>query len=237
MRYMKLLVATLAVCTSVCMAQQSLNNDSIVRMHTAGLGDDVIILAIQNQAGTYSTTTDGLIALKTAGLSDKVIGAMITKSTAGSQSATNPAPDAAAPAQPAASPAAESAPPAAESAPPVAPPQPQPAAQASQQKSPTPWVLIKSESGGTTVNAKDKDQAMQMATDFGKVCPGVAITVLADTADYEVILNHVETGLLSTSNQTTLAYKTGVVVTTTKGTIDGDAKKLCPIILADYAKR
>jgi len=50
------------------MAQQALNNDSIVRMHTSGLGDDVIVLAIQNQAGTYNTGTDGLIALKTAGL-------------------------------------------------------------------------------------------------------------------------------------------------------------------------
>jgi len=72
------------------MAQQALNNDSIVRMHTSGLGDDVIVLAIQNQAGTYNTGTDGLIALKTAGLSDKIIGAMITKTASAAPAPTGP---------------------------------------------------------------------------------------------------------------------------------------------------
>ena len=116
---------------------------------------------------------------------------------------------------------------------------PPPPDQASQsQKAPTPWVVIKSDSGGTTVNANFKDQAMQMTTDFAKVCPGIAVSILENTADYEVILNHVEKGLLNSSNQTTVAYKTGVVISQIKGgTIDSDAKKVCPIILADYAKR
>ena len=78
------------MCANVCMAQQALNNDSIVRMHTSGLGDDVIVLAIQNQAGTYNTGTDGLIALKTAGLSDKIIGAMITKTASAAPAPTGP---------------------------------------------------------------------------------------------------------------------------------------------------
>jgi hypothetical protein len=67
-------------------------------------------------------------------------------------------------------------------------------------------VVIKSDSGGTTVNANFKDQAMQMTTDFAKVCPGIAVSILENTADYEVILNHVEKGLLNSSNQTTVAY-------------------------------
>jgi hypothetical protein len=45
-------------------------------MHTAGLGDDVLIQTIQLQPGHYNTAPDDLIALKSAGLSDRVLSAM-----------------------------------------------------------------------------------------------------------------------------------------------------------------
>jgi hypothetical protein len=53
-----------------------LNNDDILRMHNAGLGDDVLVQAVQLQPGHYSISPDDLIALKTAGLSDRVLAAM-----------------------------------------------------------------------------------------------------------------------------------------------------------------
>jgi hypothetical protein len=53
-----------------------IDNDTLVRMHTAGLGDDVLIQTIQLQPGHYNTAPDDLIALKSAGLSDRVISAM-----------------------------------------------------------------------------------------------------------------------------------------------------------------
>ena len=53
-----------------------IDDDTIVRMHTAGLGDDVLIQTIQLQPGRYNTAPDDLIALKSAGLSDRVISAM-----------------------------------------------------------------------------------------------------------------------------------------------------------------
>jgi hypothetical protein len=53
-----------------------LDNDTILRMHTAGLGDDVLIQTIQLQPGHYDTKPDDLIALKQAGLSDRVLSAM-----------------------------------------------------------------------------------------------------------------------------------------------------------------
>jgi hypothetical protein len=87
MRFKKLIVAVLAVCSTVCMApktllaQQSLNNDAVIKLVKAGLSDDLIVSTINSQTGTYDTSTDGLIALKTAGVSDKVVNAIVTKGT------------------------------------------------------------------------------------------------------------------------------------------------------------
>lgn len=78
-------------------AQQTLNNDAIIKMVKAGLSDDLVITSIKGQAGSYSTTTDDLIALKKAGVSDKVIGAMMMANAA-APAAGAAAPAAAAPA-------------------------------------------------------------------------------------------------------------------------------------------
>ena len=56
-----------------------MNNDSVIRMEKAGLGDDLIIQTINTQPGKYLTDADSLVALKTAGLSDRVIAAMMNK--------------------------------------------------------------------------------------------------------------------------------------------------------------
>jgi hypothetical protein len=53
-----------------------IDNQTILRMAKAGLGDDVLIQTIQLQPGHYDTTPDDLITLKQAGLSDRVIAAM-----------------------------------------------------------------------------------------------------------------------------------------------------------------
>jgi hypothetical protein len=88
MRFKMLLVATLAVCSAICMApqtlnaQQTMNNDAVIKLVKAGLSEDLIISTINSQPGTYDTSTDGLIALKKAGISDKVVGAIVTKSFA-----------------------------------------------------------------------------------------------------------------------------------------------------------
>jgi hypothetical protein len=88
MRFKMLLMATLAVCSAICMApqthtaQQTMNNDAVIKLVKAGLSDDLIVSTINSQPGTYNTSTDGLIALKKAGVSDKVVGAIVTKSVA-----------------------------------------------------------------------------------------------------------------------------------------------------------
>jgi hypothetical protein len=60
-------------------AQQSLNNDSVIKLVKAGLSDDLIVTTINGSAGTYDTSANGLIALKKAGASDKVVSAIVLK--------------------------------------------------------------------------------------------------------------------------------------------------------------
>jgi hypothetical protein len=61
--------------TDVARVRQ-IDNDTILRMAKAGLGDDILIQTIQLQPGHYDTTPDDLILLKQAGLSDPVIATM-----------------------------------------------------------------------------------------------------------------------------------------------------------------
>jgi hypothetical protein len=82
-----LLVLTFLAFCPLLIAQQSLNNDSIVKLVKAGLSDDLIISTINASAGTYNTSADGIIALKTAGTSDKVVAAIVTKVAAPATSA------------------------------------------------------------------------------------------------------------------------------------------------------
>ncbi len=56
-----------------------MTNDSVIRMHRAGLTDELILETIATQPGRFNTSPDGLIALKQAGLSDSVLAAMTNK--------------------------------------------------------------------------------------------------------------------------------------------------------------
>jgi len=220
MRYNKLVIAILAMCSTVCIAQQVLNNDAIIKMHAAEMGDDLIVSVIGSQPGTYDTSADALVALKKAGIGDKIIGAMITKSS-----------------QPAMNPAATNA-----SSQPVAG---QPPAPIDQVPAGPPVesvreirVFLQSSSKGNTQNA-DRDQSMEMSKDFEKDCPGVRITINQQMADYTVLLNHIEIGAFIRDNQIQVANKDGDLISKTKegGSIDANVKKACAIVLADWGKK
>jgi hypothetical protein len=58
----------------------AMNNESVLKMVKAGLGDDLVIQTINTQPGQYVTDADSLVALKTAGVSERVITAMVNKS-------------------------------------------------------------------------------------------------------------------------------------------------------------
>ncbi len=56
-----------------------MDNDAVLRMHGAGLTDELIMQTIGAQPGRYETGPDALIALKKAGLSDAILSAMANK--------------------------------------------------------------------------------------------------------------------------------------------------------------
>jgi hypothetical protein len=70
-------------------ASEVLNNTAVVRMVSAGLGADVIVLKIERSDGAFDTSADDLIALKGAHVPDAVIRAMLMKDVA---AATPPPP-------------------------------------------------------------------------------------------------------------------------------------------------
>ena len=100
MRKSILAIFFLALCSAI-VAQQTMNNDSIIKLVKAGLSDDLIVNTINASPGSYVATVDGLIALKTAGASDKVVSAIVLKASGGTPS---PAASVAAPGQAAGNP-------------------------------------------------------------------------------------------------------------------------------------
>ena len=72
------------------LAQQTLNNDAVVKLIKAGLSEDLVVSTINASPGKYDTSADGLIALKTAGASDKVISSIVMKASGATPAAAAP---------------------------------------------------------------------------------------------------------------------------------------------------
>lgn len=88
MKLLRLLVAFVLV----AVAQESLSNDSIVKMVKSGLGEGLIVSMVQNQPGKYSLTADDLVKLKQQGVSENILTAMVGKRSANiSPEGTSPA--------------------------------------------------------------------------------------------------------------------------------------------------
>jgi hypothetical protein len=58
-------------------SQETLTNETLIKLAKAGLSDEVIVGMMRSQAGQYSTTPTSVIAMKQAGVSDTVIAAMV----------------------------------------------------------------------------------------------------------------------------------------------------------------
>jgi hypothetical protein len=58
---------------------EPLNNQSIISLQKAGLGDSLIIDKINSESCGYEVSTENIISLKNAGLSDAVIAAMVRR--------------------------------------------------------------------------------------------------------------------------------------------------------------
>jgi hypothetical protein len=71
----------LFVCAIIAGAQETLNNESVVKMVKAGLTQDLIVTMIQSQPGQYALTADDVVKLKGQGVTDKELAAMIAKAS------------------------------------------------------------------------------------------------------------------------------------------------------------
>lgn len=75
--------------TVMAAAQQTMDNDSVIKLSQAGFSDDMIVSTISGSPGKYDTSVKGLIVLKEAGISENVLAAIMSKAT--SNSTTTPA--------------------------------------------------------------------------------------------------------------------------------------------------
>ena len=82
MRSCSLAIVLFLLLGSLMLAQQALDNDSIVKMTKSGLGEDLIVSMVQGQPGHYDLTPDTLVSLKASGVSEKVLAAMASKNNA-----------------------------------------------------------------------------------------------------------------------------------------------------------
>ncbi len=207
--------------------RRGLSNESIVKMTKAGLGDDVIIGLVESQPGEFSVDPDSVIGLKQSGVSDRVIGTIINQSVA-RKPATGPAAPVAVP---------EQATQFMQSPPPPSLQQQSIPISTSVRATVKPRIFLQSASKGTNWNAA-RDQSMEMSKDLERDCPGVTITINPQAADYTIILNHIELGLITRDNQIQVANKAGDLLSKTKegGSIAGGMKKACALIIADWTR-
>jgi TPR repeat protein len=100
-----------------------------------------------------------------------------------------------------------------------------------------PRVFFESASHGSNQNAS-RNQSMEMSKDFEQDCPGAQITISRQMADYTVALNHIEVGLIVRDNQVQVADRNGDLIAKTKegGSIGGNMKQACEVILSDWTK-
>jgi len=70
------------VCAAALFAQQSLDNDAIMKLVEAGLSENIVLQIVKNQPGKYSLAADDLMRLRDVGVSDSIVAAMIEKRSA-----------------------------------------------------------------------------------------------------------------------------------------------------------
>jgi hypothetical protein len=108
-----------------------------------------------------------------------------------------------------------------------------------QQQNNQPRVFLQSASKGNNWNAT-RDQSMEMAKDFQRDCPIVKITIAQSAADYTVLLNHIEVGLIVRDNQVQVADRNGDMLILHEGTgiksgsIRGSVRIACRMITEDW---
>jgi hypothetical protein len=209
----------------------------VIKLSQAKISDDIIVQQLSKKGQHFDLSTEQLIQLKNAGVSDRVIRTMIDPTKGNVPSPTQNT-QIAPPQQPKqltdAAPAASSAEiPSGAHAFVATPAMAQPMVSSGQTGN-KPRVYFESASKGSEWNAA-RNQSMEMSKDFEKDCSVIKVTINQAAADYTIVLNHIEHGFVR-DNQIQVANKDGDLISKTKegGSIRGDMKKACQVILADW---
>jgi hypothetical protein len=219
-------------------SQTKMTVKDVIKLSQAKISDDLIVQQLSKKGQRFDLSTEQLIELKNAGVSDRVIQAMIdpTKATA-----PNPTQNAQIvvpqqlkqPSDPSLAAPAADLPAGTHAFAASVASAPQPPVVSTQSPN-RPRVYFESASKGSQWNAA-RNQSMEMSKDFEKDCSGIKITINQAAADYTILLNHIEHGF-ARDNQIQVANKDGDLISKTKegGSIKGDMKKACQLILADW---
>jgi hypothetical protein len=78
----KIGAAWLAASMSCAAVAQTFDNNSVVALYQAGLGDTTIIAKVESIPCGYDVSTEGLVSLKRQGISDEVIATMLRRCSA-----------------------------------------------------------------------------------------------------------------------------------------------------------
>ncbi len=73
MKVLRILGTAVAAMLVSGLPLSALDTDDIIKMHKAGLSEQTILLAMQNEPGEYDTSSKALIRLKEAGVPDSII--------------------------------------------------------------------------------------------------------------------------------------------------------------------
>jgi hypothetical protein len=74
-------ILSLSVVAISLLAAEQTTNESVVKMVSAGVGEDAVISVVTNSDSAFSLLATDLIALKQAGVSDRIVSSMIAKTT------------------------------------------------------------------------------------------------------------------------------------------------------------
>lgn len=79
MRNLAIVAAISATLLSVQASAESFNNDSVIALSSAGVGDAVLLAKIDSLPCDYDVSTDQIIRLKAAGVTNAIITAMVSR--------------------------------------------------------------------------------------------------------------------------------------------------------------
>jgi hypothetical protein len=84
------LLCLVLLLSPILFAQETMTNDSVIKLLKAGLSEDLVVTTINSSPGKYDTSANALIALKKAGAGDKTVAAIILKASGATPAAVAP---------------------------------------------------------------------------------------------------------------------------------------------------